>query len=96
MGSSTLGDRGAPQAEDCAGNATNDPSHLSRTSLRVRSREAARQVESQIILEALERNQWNRRRTADALKISYRSLMYKMKYCHLRANDRPGGSGVGE
>lgn len=53
-------------------------------SLRVRVRHAAREAESQIIREALEQHQWNRRRTAEALKISYRSLMYKMKTCNVR------------
>ena len=53
-------------------------------SLRIRVRHAARQVESSIIREALEQHHWNRRRTAEALKISYRSLMYKMKICNLR------------
>lgn len=53
-------------------------------SLRIRVRHAAQQVESRIIREALEQHHWNRRRTAEALKISYRSLMYKMKTCQLR------------
>jgi transcriptional regulator with PAS, ATPase and Fis domain len=53
-------------------------------SLRIRVRHAAKQVESRIIREALEQHHWNRRRTAEALKISYRSLMYKMKNCQLR------------
>lgn len=53
-------------------------------SLRKRVRHAAREVESNIIREALEQHHWNRRRTAEALRISYRSLMYKMKSCNLR------------
>jgi len=53
-------------------------------SLRERVRQATRQVESEIILEALEQHRWNRRRTAEALRISYRLLMYKMKSCNLR------------
>jgi DNA-binding NtrC family response regulator len=55
-------------------------------SLRERVRQATRQIESEIIIEALERHRWNRRRTAEALRISYRSLMYKMKNCDLRGN----------
>jgi transcriptional regulator with PAS, ATPase and Fis domain len=55
-------------------------------SLRKRVRHAARQIESSIIREALEQHHWNRRRTAEALNISYRSLMYKMKACNLRDN----------
>ena len=56
-------------------------------SLRIQVRLAAREVESRIIKEALEQHHWNRRRTAEALQISYRSLMYKMKTCHLRDSD---------
>jgi DNA-binding NtrC family response regulator len=54
-------------------------------SLRERVRHATRQIESEIILEALDQHRWNRRRTAEALKISYRLLMYKMKSCDLRS-----------
>ena len=62
---------------------TNAPG-ISRASLRERLRKATRQIEAEIIMEALEQNRWNRRRTAEALSISYRSLMYKMKNCNLR------------
>lgn len=41
--------------------------------------EAIRQLEKSVILNALEANQWNRRRTAKALQISYRSLVYKIR-----------------
>jgi DNA-binding NtrC family response regulator len=60
------------------------PISLEFPSLRERVREATRQIESEIILEVLEQNRWNRRRTAQALRISYRLLMYKMKSCNLR------------
>jgi DNA-binding NtrC family response regulator len=60
------------------------PVSLISPSLRERVREATRQIESEIILETLEQNRWNRRRTAKALRISYRLLMYKMKSCNLR------------
>lgn len=43
------------------------------------SKNAVRQRETTFILEALKANQWNRRRTAEALKISYRSLIYKIR-----------------
>ena len=58
-------------------------------SLRERVRQATRQIESEIILEALEQHRWNRRRTAEALRISYRLLMYKMKSCNLRSASPP-------
>ena len=60
--------------------------NLNSVSLRERVRQAAKQVESEIIMEALERHCWNRRRAAEALNISYRSLMYKMKNCNLRSS----------
>jgi DNA-binding NtrC family response regulator len=60
------------------------PVSLVSPTLRERVREATRQIESEIILETLEQNRWNRRRTAKALGISYRLLMYKMKNGYLR------------
>jgi DNA-binding NtrC family response regulator len=57
---------------------------LASPSLRERVRQATKQIESEIILETLEQHRWNRRRTAEALRISYRLLMYKMKSCNLR------------
>ncbi|MBM3776399.1 MAG: hypothetical protein FJW37_14740 [Acidobacteria bacterium] len=54
-------------------------------SLRERVRRVARQVESEIILETLERHGWNRRQAARELRISYRSMMYKMKALDLRS-----------
>lgn len=56
----------------------------SEASLRERVRDATRRIEAEIIMEALERHRWNRRRTAEALRISYRLLMYKMRNCNLR------------
>jgi len=55
-------------------------------SLRERVRCAAKHVESGIILQTLEENQWNRRRAARSLKISYRALLYKMKAFQLRGD----------
>ncbi len=43
------------------------------------TRTAVGELESRIILDSLHANQWNRKRTARALKISYRSLLYKLK-----------------
>ena len=59
----------------------------SSPSLREKVRLATQQIESELILEALEQHRWNRRRTAEALRISYRLLMYKMKSCNLRAEN---------
>jgi transcriptional regulator with PAS, ATPase and Fis domain len=79
---SSLSDRLKP-VKPGNGDANMDSAH-GPESLRVRVRHAVRQVESEIIREALEQHRWNRRRVAEALKISYRSLMYKMKTCDLR------------
>ncbi len=49
------------------------------------AREAIREREKSYILEALQANQWNRRRTAKALKISYRALIYKIRNVGLLA-----------
>lgn len=46
--------------------------------LKKASRESARAAERAIILNQLEANRWNRRATAKELKISYRSLLYKL------------------
>jgi two-component system response regulator AtoC len=43
------------------------------------AKEAVRERERRFILEALQANQWNRRKTAEALKISYRTLIYKIR-----------------
>jgi two-component system, NtrC family, response regulator AtoC len=43
------------------------------------AKEAIREMERNVILEALRANQWNRRKTAQSLKISYRALIYKIQ-----------------
>ena len=43
------------------------------------TKEAVRDMERNLILEALRANQWNRRKAAVALKISYRALIYKIR-----------------
>lgn len=42
-------------------------------------KQATREMERNVILTALQANYWNRRRTAEALKISYRALIYKIR-----------------
>ncbi|MGA2992643.1 MAG: sigma-54 dependent transcriptional regulator [Candidatus Korobacteraceae bacterium] len=43
------------------------------------TREAVKDLESRLIMSTLQANQWNRKRAARALHISYRSLLYKLK-----------------
>jgi DNA-binding NtrC family response regulator len=63
------------------------PVRASRTSradvhirpLKVAARAASREAERDLILKALERTHWNRKRAAQELQISYKSLLYKLK-----------------
>jgi two-component system response regulator AtoC len=47
--------------------------------LKVAARAASREAERELILKALERTHWNRKRAAQELQISYKSLLYKLK-----------------
>ncbi len=47
------------------------------------------QLDDTTILKALRENGWNRRRTANRLQISYRSLLYKLKKMDLASGQRP-------
>ena len=42
-------------------------------------------MEHDVILKVLQANQWNRRKTAEILKISYRALLYKVRQAGLPA-----------
>ena len=48
--------------------------------------QAVRKLEREIILKVLQSNHWNRRRAAEALKISYRALLYKIRDSGLSPN----------
>jgi two-component system response regulator AtoC len=54
-------------------------SEASPVSLKRLAKDATKEMERNVILEALRANQWNRRKTAQALKISYRALIYKIQ-----------------
>jgi transcriptional regulator with PAS, ATPase and Fis domain len=47
--------------------------------LRVQTKRAVQHLESKIILSVLEAHNWNRRKAARSLDISYRTLLYKIK-----------------
>ncbi len=49
------------------------------SSLKVASRAASRRTERELIQKALEVTHWNRKRAAQDLQISYKSLLYKIK-----------------
>jgi two-component system, NtrC family, response regulator AtoC len=48
-------------------------------SLKAAARTASRRAERDLIAKALERTHWNRKRAAQELQISYKSLLYKIK-----------------
>jgi two-component system, NtrC family, response regulator AtoC len=50
-----------------------------RVSLKDAARAASRDAERELILRALTRTRWNRRRAAQDLQISYKALLYKLK-----------------
>jgi two-component system response regulator AtoC len=52
------------------------------------TRRAVRQLERKIILKVLEANRWNRKRSARALGISYRALLYKIQDAGVPSNPR--------
>ena len=53
-------------------------------SLKAVSRAASREAERELILKALTRTRWNRKRAAQELQISYKSLLYKLKQIGLQ------------
>ena len=55
------------------------PSASGSYSLKVAARAASREAERELIMKALTRTRWNRKRAAQELQISYKSLLYKLK-----------------
>jgi len=56
-------------------------------SLKAASRAASRVAERALILKALEHTRWNRKRAAQELQISYKSLLYKLKQIGLQDSE---------
>ena len=61
---------------------------FSTLSLKDAARRAARQAEREIILRALRKTNWNRKRAAQLLRISYKAMLYKLKDCGLAKHPR--------
>lgn len=61
------------------------------TSLKSVARQAMRDFERKVILEALETSRWNRKEAARSLNISYRALLYKLRQVGWPAKNSPGG-----
>lgn len=60
-------------------------------SLKKVTRQAMREFESKIILKILQTHNWNRKRAASALNISYRALLYKLKEAGVPARRNANG-----
>jgi two-component system response regulator AtoC len=65
-----------------------DRDELSIISLKDTARLAARQAEREMILRALKKTNWNRRRAAELLQISYKAMLYKLKDAGLSKHSR--------
>lgn len=61
-----------------------------RVTLKRMAKDAIKELERNVILQTLRANQWNRRKTAQELKISYRALIYKIRDAGLISR-RAGG-----
>jgi len=61
-------------------------------SFRSRTEQLVREAEAQVILRVLHLNNWNRRKTAEMLNISYRALLYKIRNAGLRDYAAPKGA----
>jgi DNA-binding NtrC family response regulator len=55
-------------------------------SLKDLQKKAVKKAEAEMILKALEMTNWNRKKAAKMLKISYKAFLYKIKECGL---DKP-------
>jgi two-component system, NtrC family, response regulator AtoC len=66
----------------------NDGQHFS--ALKIAARAASRRTERELILQALERTHWNRKRAARELQISYKSLLYKIKQIGVQEEEIKG------
>ena len=65
-----------------------DEDDSSILSLKDTARLAARQAEREMILRALKKTNWNRRRAAELLQISYKAMLYKLKDAGLSKHSR--------
>jgi len=87
----TTGGVVSPGVMDAAGSRTNGAApfnpEVNGYSLKARLDQVITLEEKQLIKEALTRTNWNRRRAAELLEISYRSLLYKIKEYNLNDSD---------
>jgi two-component system, NtrC family, response regulator AtoC len=82
-----LGEEGLSVAEFATGPSEKRPvaNNPRSDSLKAAAKAASREAERELILRALERTHWNRKRAARELQISYKSLLYKLKQIGLQS-----------
>ena len=71
----------APTADDSAPASVEEPPVPARTRLADVGKAAALEAERRAIEEALERTRWNRKRAAEMLDVSYKTLLNRIKEC---------------
>ena len=74
-------------------NTVEEPHVEGQIHLKKVTRQAVHDLERKIIMSVLEANRWNRKRTASALKISYRALLYKIRRAGLPPKRSINGRG---
>ncbi|HTV58977.1 MAG TPA: sigma 54-interacting transcriptional regulator [Verrucomicrobiae bacterium] len=82
-GEISLGEMAAQTAESQAA----APAQTRDSSLKAAARAASREAEKQLILDTLARTRWNRKRAAQELQISYKSLLFKLKQIGLQGTE---------
>jgi len=85
-----LGGQGGKKGDLPMNKAAEDLGLLNQPSLKKVHREAARGAEAKVITKALEMTNYNRKKAAQLLNVSYKSLLYKIKECgiHKRPKSR--------
>jgi len=76
IGSTRIDPKDFPGGVVCLGGALENAPF---SPLKVAARKALRRTERELILDALTRTHWNRKKAAQELQISYKSLLYKLK-----------------
>ena len=76
IGSTRIDPKDFPGGVVCLGGALEN---APLSPLKVAARKALRRTERELILDALTRTHWNRKKAAQELQISYKSLLYKLK-----------------
>jgi len=66
-----------------------NPDNTGWPSLKDFRRDATVKAEAEVIRKALERTNWNRKKAAAMLNISYRAILYKIKQCGINKDSNP-------